>query len=73
VVHPTFGQGLVVTVKPAPDGHEVVVAFDGLGIKHLLHPLAKLEPLPERDKRSSADMEIRGELDAEYDPFAEGR
>ena len=43
VTHPTFGEGVVVNCKPTKDDYEVTVAFDGSGVKRLLHSLANLE------------------------------
>ncbi|MCY4624790.1 MAG: UvrD-helicase domain-containing protein [Chloroflexi bacterium] len=43
VSHATFGEGVVVNCKPTKDDYEVTVAFDGTGVKRLLHSLAKLE------------------------------
>jgi DNA helicase-2/ATP-dependent DNA helicase PcrA len=42
VYHATFGEGVVVSCKPVRDDHEVVVAFDGVGVKKLLASLAML-------------------------------
>ena len=33
----------MVNCKPTKDDYEVTVAFDGAGVKRLLHSLAKLE------------------------------
>ena len=43
VCHAQFGEGVVVSCQPAKDDSEVVVAFDGAGIKKLLLSFAKLE------------------------------
>jgi len=43
VHHPQFGEGVVVSYKPVKDDVEVVVAFDGAGIKKLLLSFANLE------------------------------
>jgi DNA helicase-2/ATP-dependent DNA helicase PcrA len=45
VVHPQFGEGVVVSGKPVRDDFEVVVAFDGAGIKKLLLSFAGLEKM----------------------------
>ncbi|MDM7999919.1 MAG: UvrD-helicase domain-containing protein [Dehalococcoidia bacterium] len=45
VQHARFGKGTVVSCTPARDDHEVVVVFDGVGIKKLLLSLAQLKPL----------------------------
>lgn len=42
VEHPRFGQGVVVSCSPVRDDQEVVVVFDGVGIKKLLLSLAQL-------------------------------
>ena len=43
VVHPTFGEGIVIEAAPA-DGDEIIaVAFEGLGLKRLLGSMARLE------------------------------
>ena len=42
VSHATFGEGVVVSCKAVKDDYEVTVAFDGSGVKRLLHSLAKL-------------------------------
>jgi DNA helicase-2/ATP-dependent DNA helicase PcrA len=47
VKHPAFGNGVVVSVRPSGDDHEVAVAFPAGGVKRLLLSLAKLE----RDQR----------------------
>ncbi|MDE2899938.1 MAG: hypothetical protein OXN15_02790, partial [Chloroflexota bacterium] len=43
VTHATFGEGVVVNCKATKDDYEVTVAFDGSGVKRLLHSLAKLQ------------------------------
>lgn len=43
VRHASFGEGVVVSCQPAKDDAEVVVVFDGVGIKKLLLSYAKLE------------------------------
>jgi DNA helicase-2/ATP-dependent DNA helicase PcrA len=43
VRHPQFGDGMVVSFRPVTDDAEVVVAFDGSGIKKLLVSFARLE------------------------------
>jgi len=43
VRHAQFGDGVVVSCKPVKDDAEVVVVFDGAGIKKLLLSFAKLE------------------------------
>ena len=43
VKHTTFGEGVVVNCKPVKDDYELTVAFDGSGVKRLLHSLAKLQ------------------------------
>ena len=51
VVHASFGQGIVVTCRPAGGDFEITVAFRGdAGVKRLLHSFAKLE---RRDKAPS--------------------
>jgi DNA helicase-2/ATP-dependent DNA helicase PcrA len=46
VRHPQFGEGLIVSSRPAADDIEVVVAFNnGGGIKKLLLSFAKLEKI----------------------------
>ena len=42
VQHPRFGKGVVVSCTPVRDDQEVVVVFDGVGIKKLLLSLAQL-------------------------------
>ncbi len=43
--HPQFGEGVVVSYKPVKDDVEVVVAFDGAGVKKLLLSFARLEKI----------------------------
>ncbi|MBA7641193.1 ATP-dependent DNA helicase PcrA [subsurface metagenome] len=43
VRHAQFGDGIVASCQPVGDDAEVVVVFDGVGIKKLLLSLAKLE------------------------------
>jgi DNA helicase-2/ATP-dependent DNA helicase PcrA len=43
VEHSKFGKGVVVSCTPARDDQEVVVVFDGAGIKKLLLSLAQLK------------------------------
>jgi len=45
VQHAQFGDGIVVSCKPVKDDAEVVVAFDGAGIKKLLLSFARLEKI----------------------------
>jgi len=45
VRHAQFGEGIVVSCKPVKDDVEVVVAFDGAGIKKLLLSFARLEKI----------------------------
>jgi DNA helicase-2/ATP-dependent DNA helicase PcrA len=45
VHHAQFGEGVVVSYKPLSDDAEVVVAFDGAGVKKLLMSFAKLEKI----------------------------
>jgi DNA helicase-2/ATP-dependent DNA helicase PcrA len=48
VRHRHFGEGTVVSCTPSGADHEVVVAFDGVGIKKLLLSLAPLEVIGDR-------------------------
>ncbi len=41
--HAKFGKGVVVSCTPVRDDQEVVVVFDGAGIKKLLLSLAQLK------------------------------
>jgi len=43
VIHPTFGEGIVMESKMDRDDEEVVVAFESGDVKHLLASLANLE------------------------------
>ena len=43
VLHAQFGEGVVISCQPVKDDAEVVVAFDGAGIKKLLLSFAHLE------------------------------
>ncbi len=43
VIHPTFGEGIVMESKIDGDDEEVVVAFESGDVKHLLASLANLE------------------------------
>jgi ATP-dependent DNA helicase UvrD/PcrA len=43
VHHPKFGDGTVVSTRPNRGDVEIVVAFDGAGVKRLLQSLAPLE------------------------------
>jgi len=43
VRHSQFGDGVVVSCQPVKDDSEVVIAFDGMGLKKLLLSFAKLE------------------------------
>jgi DNA helicase-2/ATP-dependent DNA helicase PcrA len=43
VRHSQFGKGMVVSCQPVKDDNEVVVAFQGTGIKKLLKSFARLE------------------------------
>ncbi len=45
VHHAQFGNGVVVSIQPVKDDAEVVVVFDGAGIKKLLLSFAKLEKI----------------------------
>jgi DNA helicase-2/ATP-dependent DNA helicase PcrA len=44
VRHRAFGEGLVVSSRPAGEDVEVTVAFPDRGVKRLLASLAGLEP-----------------------------
>ncbi|HKZ50376.1 MAG TPA: 3'-5' exonuclease, partial [Dehalococcoidia bacterium] len=46
VLHAKFGQGVVVSCTPKGDDQEVVVAFEGVGVKKLLLSFAALMPVP---------------------------
>jgi DNA helicase-2/ATP-dependent DNA helicase PcrA len=43
VRHPTFGEGVVVAVKPSGEDQELTVAFEEKGLKRLLAGYARLE------------------------------
>ena len=43
VVHPVFGRGIVIGVRPSGDDYEVTVAFSQFGLKRLLAGMANLE------------------------------
>lgn len=43
VIHPVFGEGIVVTSKPTKDDLEVTIAFAGKGVKRLLQSFANLQ------------------------------
>ena len=43
VIHPQFGEGVVVSSREVSGDSEIVVAFEGMGVKKLLLSLAKLE------------------------------
>ncbi len=45
VRHASFGEGVVVSCQPVKDDAEVVVVFDGAGLKKLLLSYARLEKL----------------------------
>jgi DNA helicase-2/ATP-dependent DNA helicase PcrA len=45
VKHAQFGEGVVVSCQPVKKDAEVVVAFDGAGVKRLLLSFAKLEKM----------------------------
>jgi DNA helicase-2/ATP-dependent DNA helicase PcrA len=47
VIHPTFGEGIVMESKIDRDDEEVVVAFETGDVKHLLASLANLETASE--------------------------
>lgn len=47
VRHRHFGEGIVVSCTPAGSDYEVVVAFEGVGVKKLLLSLAPLEKVGE--------------------------
>ncbi len=44
VAHPKFGEGVVVSCQERRGDVEVVVAFEGAGVKRLLQSMAPLEP-----------------------------
>jgi DNA helicase-2/ATP-dependent DNA helicase PcrA len=43
VRHSQFGDGIVVSCQPVKDDSEVVIAFDGAGMKRLLMSFARLD------------------------------
>jgi DNA helicase-2/ATP-dependent DNA helicase PcrA len=43
VIHPTFGEGIVVSSKISGPEEELEVAFEGKGVKRLIASFAKLE------------------------------
>ncbi|MGC8875058.1 MAG: 3'-5' exonuclease, partial [Chloroflexia bacterium] len=45
VRHPTFGEGIVVAVRPSGEDQELTVAFDKKGLRRLLAGYARLERL----------------------------
>jgi DNA helicase-2/ATP-dependent DNA helicase PcrA len=45
VTHAQFGEGVVVSCQPVKNDAEVVVAFDGAGVKRLLLSFARLEKM----------------------------
>ena len=45
VTHTQFGEGVVVSCQPVKNDAEVVVAFDGVGVKRLLLSFARLEKM----------------------------
>jgi len=45
VRHLQFGEGIVVSITPRRSDNEVVVAFEGVGVKKLLLSFAKLEKI----------------------------
>ncbi len=45
VMHKTFGEGTVVSIKMQDNDEEVTIAFPGKGVKRLLASLARLEKL----------------------------
>ncbi len=45
VLHPVFGEGIVIEAKPADDDEIITVAFTGQGLKRLLGSMAKLQPV----------------------------
>lgn len=59
VRHDSFGQGVVVSMKPSGNDWEVAVAFPANGVKRLLVSLAKLKPVTSRASPSSVDHRRR--------------
>ena len=45
VRHGVFGEGLVVSARPLDGDSEVVVTFQGVGVKRLLMSFAKLDKI----------------------------
>ncbi len=43
VVHPTFGRGIVIGVRPSGDDYEITVAFAQSGLKRLMASMANLQ------------------------------
>ncbi|MGK2965162.1 MAG: ATP-dependent helicase [Tepidiformaceae bacterium] len=46
VVHPKFGEGVVVSTQPNGGDIEIVIAFEGAGVRRLLQSFAPLTPAP---------------------------
>jgi DNA helicase-2/ATP-dependent DNA helicase PcrA len=46
VRHTKFGEGQVIGIKPTGQDKEVIVAFEGVGVKKLLLSMAPLEKIP---------------------------
>ncbi len=55
VRHPQFGVGIVVTSRACDGDQEVVVAFDGYGVRRVMQHLAEMERLPSRPRRTGFD------------------
>jgi DNA helicase-2/ATP-dependent DNA helicase PcrA len=45
VLHPTFGEGIVISTQMDFDDEEVTIEFEGAGLKHLVASMANLEVL----------------------------
>lgn len=45
VAHPVFGEGIVLESRLAHDDEEIVIQFEGKGVKHLAASLARLQVL----------------------------
>jgi hypothetical protein len=45
VMHPVFGEGVVVSCIPTKSDQEAIVNFTGVGVKRLLASLARLEKI----------------------------
>ena len=45
VRHTRFGEGQVIGIKPTGQDKEVIVAFEGVGVKKLLLSMAPLEKI----------------------------